>query len=342
MLEKALTYIALSFGSSFLVSLVTVSLVFPVQIQPSAKDHHVSYGQGLPLATSSDVWASVITNVVPLMALIGDRNTREFLRMTSTYGHLLLLAAAPLGILSVMVSAIRLCGYHFLKRLIGRDSDRRGEALVELTPLSTAPASSVFTTHAVEIELSEQTERLAFVCAHVKRTDRVSEALLAFKYLIKKMDGKAELDRDYELVLGITDSALSEDEMGELVNSLTDVIQDEIDELFASRIGHASISFRMTGISPTQTADQYANATAQYRPVDVIVSIIFIFAMCALQIGAFYIHGSRYDASNVQTLVMGLVGYGGIVGFTFAILVLIKGEVTVKQLELLQIFSNAV
>ena len=73
-----------------------------------------------PIEQSADVWASVLANVAPWMSLVGDRNAKEFLRVSSSRDQLLLMAAAPLGIFSILTSAIRLGGYPFLRRVVGR------------------------------------------------------------------------------------------------------------------------------------------------------------------------------------------------------------------------------
>lgn len=102
------------------------------------------------------------------------------------------MATAPLQILSIMICAIRPSGPRLLRQLVGRESNRRSEALVELTPLSVAPASSAYTPHAVEIEPSEQRDQAAFFYAHIKHTTDVHTAVSAFKQLLKIRDGKVQ------------------------------------------------------------------------------------------------------------------------------------------------------
>ncbi|KAF2106948.1 hypothetical protein BDV96DRAFT_590290 [Lophiotrema nucula] len=101
-----------------MLSFAILDLVSAAPIDPSS-----------PAQLSSDVWASVIANVAPLMALVGERNAKEFMRTVSVWHQLLLLSCAPLGLLAIMVSAIRLSGPVVLKALVGRDSERRSEAL---------------------------------------------------------------------------------------------------------------------------------------------------------------------------------------------------------------------
>ncbi|KAJ5885117.1 hypothetical protein N7495_009627 [Penicillium taxi] len=70
------------------------------------------------LAQSSDTWATIAANVSPFMALIGKRNSKESMRNTALWYQFLPLAAAALGILSILVSAIRLSGSGFFSWLV--------------------------------------------------------------------------------------------------------------------------------------------------------------------------------------------------------------------------------
>jgi hypothetical protein len=98
-------------------------------------------GSERTIDASSELWASVVANMAPLMALVGERNAKEYMRVASSRSQLFLMASAPLGILSILVSAVRLSEPRLLRRLLGRESDRKSEVLVELTPLSVEPAT---------------------------------------------------------------------------------------------------------------------------------------------------------------------------------------------------------
>ena len=171
---------------------------------------HVRAVLGYPLRTtsppfgqSSDTWAQVVANVAPLMALVGERNAKEYMRNASSWHQLLPLATAPLGILSILVSSIRLSGPGFLRRLVGRDSERRSEALVELTPLSVFPAASVYTPRGVEIDPFYSKNKVAFVCGHVRRVYDIAPAVVAFRDLLRRSAESLQVDRDTEIALAI-------------------------------------------------------------------------------------------------------------------------------------------
>ena len=306
-----------------------------------------------PIAASSDVWATVIANVAPIMTLVGERNAKEFLRVSSSHDQLVLMATAPLGILSLMICAIRLSGPPILRRLTGREADSKTEALVELTPLSVAPATSVYTQHAVEIKPSEQRDEAAFVCAHIKQTHHVRDALASFKHLLdsrvqkaKDYGGKANADReDYEIVLGMKGSTLTAKQTADLIESIING-KEGFKESLAKSVKSTSLSFRVTGISPTQTVatDQSVSSRRVISKLpslgNVLAAICSFIAMGGVQIAGYYKCGAQIGKFGLQTLLMGLVGYCGITIFTFIMLVTIKQEIDIEPQDLHPIFDN--
>lgn len=338
---------------SVLILFPKVVSAWPVRLSGVLYARQTSAADQAPIAASSDLWASVITNVAPIMTLVGERNAKEFLRVSSSHDQLFLMATAPLGLLSLMICAIRLSGRLILLRLTGREADPKSEALVEMTPLSVAPATSVYTKHAVEIKPSEQRDEAAFVYAHIKQTDRVLEALASFKHILRvrvdkvkgDSDGNASTDQeDYELVLGMKRSLLTADQTARIVTSILDETR-EIEESLAKRVESTSLSFRRTGISPTQTA---ATTTSNRRLAtklpnlgNVLAGICSFTAMGGVQIAGYYSGGPEIGNTGLKTLTMGLVGYCGIAVFTFILLVIIKQEVEIEPQDLDPIFDDA-
>jgi hypothetical protein len=210
-----------------------------------------------PAQQSTDVWASVIANVAPLMALVGERNAKEFMRTISTWHQLLLLSCAPLGILAILVSSIRLSGPGFLKRLVGRDSERRSEALVEVTPLSVRPATSVYTPRAVEIETTFNKTGVAFIGGHVRQTDS-RQAINAFKHILESHVGTIDEDKDMEAVLAIWSETPSLDNSAALVEFAANPDADV--PTIRPVDANAAVSYRTTGISPTQRETSFARS----------------------------------------------------------------------------------
>jgi hypothetical protein len=148
-------------------------------------------------------------------------------------------------------------GPGFLKRLVGRDSERRSDALVELTPLSVSPATSAYTARAVEIQPLYDKDRVAFVCSHVPRVDDVPEAILAFRELLDKYSLVVYDDDDSDAVLAIWGTSLSISQVAEISNFVQAKSSTSIPSFMNTFKGTASLSYRPTSISPTQMPTRF-------------------------------------------------------------------------------------
>ena len=63
---------------------------------------------------------NLFSDLAPLLTLFGEQVTKQFLSMSMGWEDNILLAMGPLGILTVIVSAIRVGGVRRLKALVGR------------------------------------------------------------------------------------------------------------------------------------------------------------------------------------------------------------------------------
>jgi hypothetical protein len=82
---------------------------------------------------SSDAWADTLSGISPLILLVGERVTKQLLRSIRGATDAFSLAAAPLGLLSVVTSLIRCCGIEFLRAFIGCELEARAVAAIEMT-----------------------------------------------------------------------------------------------------------------------------------------------------------------------------------------------------------------
>jgi hypothetical protein len=306
---------------------LNVNVVFsaPINSQTSA-----------PVQQSNDVWALVVANVAPLMALIGERNAKEFMRTTTTWHQQLPLSAAPLGILSIMVSAIRLSGPGFLRRLVGRDSERRSEALVELTPLSVKPATSVYTPRAVEIETTYKKDDVAFICGHVRDLS-CQEAVMSFQHILHQHQGGFDQDKDMETVLVLWTRGLPIEKVAELADFITAGEGQQLPITFPTS-STAALSYRTTGISPTQTGTDFGYTIRSFH----VLRDIFAFILGASLMVGVQTLGLKFGGVSRQTFYMGMAGYWTIVVFTFSLLLMIKGEVVAEKEILPHAFDKAI
>ncbi|KAL4921778.1 hypothetical protein BDW62DRAFT_96263 [Aspergillus aurantiobrunneus] len=87
-------------------------------------------------ARADDGWAdfsnNFATDLAPLLALFGERLTKQFLAESTSPLDNLLFALCPLGILTAVVSVIRVCGNPSLRAFVGRANEGPGEAENEL------------------------------------------------------------------------------------------------------------------------------------------------------------------------------------------------------------------
>ncbi|KAF1983030.1 hypothetical protein K402DRAFT_466280 [Aulographum hederae CBS 113979] len=90
-----------------------------------------------PTAGSGD-WTDFIntigTAVGPLITLFGEQATKQFVSVSMGWADNILLSMGPIGIITVIVSAIRVGGYRWLKSILGRARESR--AIVEQEFLS--------------------------------------------------------------------------------------------------------------------------------------------------------------------------------------------------------------
>lgn len=82
--------------------------------------------------TTGEITADDILNYVRLLALFGERVTMQFMSDSMGWADNIILAMAPLGIITIIVSAIRVGGPTWLKAVVGRARENLAAAEVEL------------------------------------------------------------------------------------------------------------------------------------------------------------------------------------------------------------------
>ncbi|KAI9658258.1 MAG: hypothetical protein M1821_002391 [Bathelium mastoideum] len=73
----------------------------------------------------TDFFNTVGTAVAPIITLFGEQATKQFLSMSMGWADNILLSTGSIGILTVVVSAIRVAGYRWFKAIIGRARESR-------------------------------------------------------------------------------------------------------------------------------------------------------------------------------------------------------------------------
>ncbi|KAF3935729.1 hypothetical protein ABW19_dt0209048 [Dactylella cylindrospora] len=100
---------------------------------------------GVSAASWDDFTNNFATDIAPLLTLFGEQVTKQFLSESLTIWDNIIFAMAPLGILTAVVSAIRVRGGPSLRAFIGRGQESQGVAEAELLSCTSETTSEVWT-----------------------------------------------------------------------------------------------------------------------------------------------------------------------------------------------------
>ncbi|KAL3295135.1 ankyrin repeat protein [Colletotrichum asianum] len=75
---------------------------------------------------------NLFSDLAPLLALFGDRVTTQFMSQSMGWADNVILAMAPVGIITIIISAIRVSGHSWLKAVVGRACENLAVAEAEL------------------------------------------------------------------------------------------------------------------------------------------------------------------------------------------------------------------
>ncbi|KAL4986628.1 hypothetical protein BDW68DRAFT_162964 [Aspergillus falconensis] len=90
---------------------------------------------GIPAVAAQgwdDFSNNLATDLAPFLSLFGEQVTKQYLSESTTFLDYFIFAMAPMGIITALVSMIRVCGSPALRAFIGRAQEGSGEAEAEL------------------------------------------------------------------------------------------------------------------------------------------------------------------------------------------------------------------
>ncbi|KAJ5816443.1 hypothetical protein N7447_008676 [Penicillium robsamsonii] len=101
-----------------------------------------------PFAKADDNWDdftnNLATDLAPLITLFGERLTKQFLSESISILDNVIFALSPLGVLTAVVSVIRICGGSSLRAFVGRAQEGPAEAESELLPCVSESTAELF------------------------------------------------------------------------------------------------------------------------------------------------------------------------------------------------------
>lgn len=90
------------------------------------------------------------SDIGPLLALFGEKMTIQYLSESTSFLDYFIFAMAPIGIITAMVSTIRLCGNASLRAFTGRSQEGEGSIETELCTSISRDVCELFTKGGVQ------------------------------------------------------------------------------------------------------------------------------------------------------------------------------------------------
>ncbi|KJZ73149.1 hypothetical protein HIM_07533 [Hirsutella minnesotensis 3608] len=123
----------------------------------------------------SDFSNNLASDLGPLLALFGEPMTRQYLSESTTLLDYFIFAVCPIGIITAIVSAIRVCGHSSLRAFIGRSQEGNGVVEAELCTSTSRDVCELFN-HGGITRVLGQPDVLELVCVYPEKTTATGEA----------------------------------------------------------------------------------------------------------------------------------------------------------------------
>jgi len=98
----------------------------------------------------SDFTNDLTSDIGPLLALFGENMTIQYLSESTSFLDYFIFAMAPIGIITAIVSTIRLCGHTSFRAFIGRSQEGEGAIEAELCTSTSRDVCELFTKGGVQ------------------------------------------------------------------------------------------------------------------------------------------------------------------------------------------------
>ncbi|KAL2148633.1 hypothetical protein VTH82DRAFT_2187 [Thermothelomyces myriococcoides] len=93
----------------------------------------------------TDFSNNLASDIGPLLVLFGESMTKQYLSESTSFLDYFIFAMAPIGIITAVVSTIRLCGHSSLRAFIGRSQEGDGVIEAELCTSTSRDVCELFT-----------------------------------------------------------------------------------------------------------------------------------------------------------------------------------------------------
>ncbi|KAL7806694.1 ankyrin repeat-containing domain protein [Trichoderma aethiopicum] len=129
---------------------------------------------------------NLASDLGPIIALFGERVVMQFMSQAMGIADCILLAVAPIGAITVVVSAIRVAGPAWLKSFIGRARENLSSAEVEVMSSTSKEACELWNGHSV-VRCPGSADMYQFVCLLPKGCDPKSMSTKRIRLRCEKL-----------------------------------------------------------------------------------------------------------------------------------------------------------
>ncbi|KAF7554857.1 hypothetical protein G7Z17_g2616 [Cylindrodendrum hubeiense] len=126
-------------GAAIMASLTMLALLLFLPSSVMAQ-----FGSSNETGFWQDFTNNLATDLAPIIALFGEQTTKQFLSESTTFLDTIVFAVGPLGILTAVISCIRVAGSPFLKSFVGRAREPQGVAEIELCSSTSESVSELW------------------------------------------------------------------------------------------------------------------------------------------------------------------------------------------------------
>lgn len=133
------------------------------------------------IESSTDVWAMLVANIVPLLVLLGEKHVKAYFKTMRKRSHYLIYAIGPIGLVTAVVTLIRILPerHRWLKKLIGRQYERRAEVLSDVSSVSCGSVKTEYKGGALEQTTAPDEEDVAICFLQGKSEGNADETFKA-------------------------------------------------------------------------------------------------------------------------------------------------------------------
>ncbi|KAF6815506.1 ankyrin repeat protein [Colletotrichum musicola] len=123
------------------------------------------------LEDGEDFSNNLASDIAPLLALFGEKLTTQFMSQSTGWADCILLAVAPIGVITIIVSAIRVGGYDWLKAIVGRARENIIAAELEVMSSTSKEACELWNGQNV-VRCAGAADICEFICIYPTATNR--------------------------------------------------------------------------------------------------------------------------------------------------------------------------